>query len=112
MHNDAHLISKRSVFRIVHIEFSIPHCRPKVVGTEAKQQLKHLCVELGVIFALVCSHPTSKDRLLVVKEYASIFDGRWTLHFLNREGIDRFYTRWYVSPPIPLRYAYLFRYVI
>ena len=44
-HNDAHLVGKRAIERVVKIEGIAPHGRPKVVALQAEEQFEDVFVE-------------------------------------------------------------------
>ena len=111
-HDDAHLVGRAAVFRIVGVEGPAPHRRPHEIGPEAQQELENARVE--AVVAEVCPvgvlHPGGQARGFVVEEDAAVADaGLGDRVGPGSQGDVRAMGDWYVGPVIPGRDAHLLR---
>ena len=114
-HDDAHLVGRLRVQRVVGIECPAPHGGPEEIALEAQDQLKDFLVEAVVAIAGAegVLHPRGQTRRLVVEEQAAIAHGRLAVRILtlfNIEGVVVSHGN--IGPPVPWRHAHLARQLI
>ena len=111
-HDDAHLVGRAAVLRIVGVEGPAPHRRPHEIGPEAQQELENARVEavVAVVRPVGVLHPGSQARGFVVEEDAAVADaGLGDRVGPGRQGDVRAMGDGNVGPVIPGRDAHLLR---
>ena len=106
--NDAHLIRKRSVFRIIIVKSISPHGRPDEISFQPENQFKHFFVKQMIKPSESGFRPSGQSRCFIVQENAAIFHGR-----LSGGKFSRFYEYFFrfshrnIRPVIPGRNSHL-----
>jgi hypothetical protein len=109
-HYDTPFICQNRVEGIISVEGVSPHGRPEVIATQPQQQFKYLFIYMMVEATELFFCPTGKGGCFIVNKDAAIFY-RWGMivvsAFFDKYGCFLFDR--YIGPPVPGRYAELFR---
>ena len=101
-HAHTHIICRLHVQWVISIEHRIPHGWPHIVTPQSEHQLKHSCIELMIISAIILLLPSCQARSLVVQEDATILHGRLTIRIDTLLDVELIvFLRRHICPIIP-----------